>query len=150
MHSMKTWKLLLMAAIHFPIMYLVMFTMIDTIGHFHHNLNMFYMAGMMTAPMLVIEVLLMGRMYENKRALAAIAGASVVAFALFLLFMRQQTAIGDDQFLRSMIPHHSGAILMCNEADISDPEIRSLCENIVRAQREEIAQMERILARRGE
>jgi uncharacterized protein (DUF305 family) len=46
-----------------------------------------------------------------------------------------------------MIPHHSGAILMCREADITDSELRSLCEEISRAQREEIERMERIGAR---
>lgn len=46
-----------------------------------------------------------------------------------------------------MIPHHSGAILMCREARLSDPELAALCVEIVRAQREEIGQMERIAAR---
>lgn len=147
MHKMKAGMLLVMAAIHFPIMYLVMFTMIDTIGDFHHNLNMAYMAGMMTAPMLLIEVILMRKMYENQRALMAIAAGSVVAFAVFFAFTRQQTAIGDRQFIRSMIPHHSGAILMCREADLADAELRTLCEEITAAQRREIEQMEAILAR---
>jgi uncharacterized protein (DUF305 family) len=61
--------------------------------------------------------------------------------------MRQQTAIGDVQFLRSMIPHHSGAILMCGESNLSDLEIKKLCDQIVASQREEISQMERILGR---
>lgn len=147
MHGMSLGKLLLMGAIHLPIMYLVMFTMIDGLGHFRNNLNMAYMAVMMTAPMLLIEAVLMGKMYHNKRGLAAIAASSVIAFMLFFAFMRQQTAIGDAQFLRSMIPHHSGAILMCGKADLEDPEIKALCEAIVSAQREEIRQMEQILVR---
>ena len=61
--------------------------------------------------------------------------------------MRQQTAIGDVQFLRSMIPHHSGAILMCRQSDLSDAEIKKLCDQIVASQREEISQMEQILRR---
>lgn len=43
-----------------------------------------------------------------------------------------------------MIPHHSGAILMCREASLSDPELVTLCGEITQAQREEIDQMERI------
>ncbi len=147
MHGMSLGKLLLMGAIHLPIMYLVMFTMIDGLGHFRNNLNMAYMAVMMTAPMLLIEAVLMGKMYPNKRGLAAIAASGVIAFVLFFAFMRQQTAIGDVQFLKSMIPHHSGAILMCREAALEDPEIKALCEAIVAAQREEIRQMDRILVR---
>lgn len=53
--------------------------------------------------------------------------------------------MGNAQFLRSMIPHYSSAILMCQEASITDADILALCEEIVRAQREEIAQMESIL-----
>jgi len=147
MYGMGIGRLLLMAALHFPIMYLVMFTMIDGTAHFYNNLNMAYMAVMMTAPMLLLEVLLMSRMYQNKRALGVLAAGSVVAFVVFFVFMRQQTAIGDVQFLRSMIPHHSGAILMCGEAGLSDPEIKKLCDQIVASQREEISQMEQILRR---
>jgi uncharacterized protein (DUF305 family) len=62
--------------------------------------------------------------------------------------MRTQAAVGDDDFLRSMIPHHSGAILMCEKASLTDAEIIELCARIVRSQAEEIAQMQSILARR--
>lgn len=48
--------------------------------------------------------------------------------------------IGDTQFLRSMIPHHSGAILMCQEASL-DPQLIALCKQIVTSQQEEIATM---------
>lgn len=55
--------------------------------------------------------------------------------------IRQQTAVSDRQFLRSMIPHHAGAILMCTKASLRDAEIKSLCENIVSGQQSEIDQM---------
>jgi uncharacterized protein (DUF305 family) len=61
--------------------------------------------------------------------------------------MRQQTAVGDTQFLLSMIPHHSGAILMCGQANLTDPEIKSLCETIITSQRDDIRQIKNILAR---
>ena len=47
-----------------------------------------------------------------------------------------------------MIPHHSGAILMCQQASLTDPEVLGLCEEIVSSQEREIAQMKAILARR--
>jgi hypothetical protein len=31
-----------------------------------------------------------------------------------------------------MIPHHSGAILMCEQAALTDPDIVALCRQIVR------------------
>jgi len=46
-----------------------------------------------------------------------------------------------------MIPHHSGAILMCREASITDPEIKSLCQMIMEGQQQEIDQMRAILNR---
>lgn len=46
-----------------------------------------------------------------------------------------------------MIPRHSGAILMCREEKLANPDLKRLCEAIVKAQREEIQQMEVIGAR---
>jgi uncharacterized protein (DUF305 family) len=66
---------------------------------------------------------------------------------LSLAAVRQQSLIGDRQFLRSMIPHHSGAILMCREAQLSDPEIKRLCAGIITSQTAEIAQMKKMLGR---
>lgn len=105
------------------------------------------MAGLMTAPMVLIELLLMGGMYENKRLNAAIAVASVIALIGFFILIRQQTAITDRQFLRSMIPHHAGAILMCEEAPIRAPEIKELCKSIISSQESEISQMKALLAK---
>ncbi len=61
--------------------------------------------------------------------------------------MRTQVGIGNAEFLRAMIPHHSGAILMCEQATLTDPDIKALCGEIVASQRQEIAQMEALLAR---
>jgi uncharacterized protein (DUF305 family) len=97
--------------------------------------------------MVVIELLLMGSMYHNKRLNALLMAAAVAAGAAFFLMIRQQAAITDTQFLRSMIPHHSGAILMCQEAPVEDPEIRDLCRSIVASQEEEIRTMEALLRR---
>jgi uncharacterized protein (DUF305 family) len=64
-----------------------------------------------------------------------------------LSLARTQEAVGDRQFLRSMIPHHSSAILMCERASISDAEVIRLCDQIVRSQNDEIAQMKGLLQR---
>ena len=63
------------------------------------------------------------------------------------LSIRDQTAISDRQFIRSMIPHHAGALLMCDEAPISDPELVELCKSIKESQQREIDQMKAILQR---
>ena len=129
------------------IMYLVMFVMIDTLGSFYNNLNMFYMT-LMVAPMAVLMIIAMHHMFPSKAANVALLAGSVVVFLGSFALIRTQTTIGDTAFLRSMIPHHSGAILMCREASLSNPEIVRLCQGIIKSQREEIDQMTRLLAAR--
>lgn len=134
-------------ALSLAVMYFVMFSMIDGWRDFRNNLNMFYMALTMVAPMGIIMLATMGGMYGSRRLnLALYAGLAVLFVAAFLA-TRKQSLIDDRQFIASMIPHHSGAILMCREARITDADLAKLCEEIVRAQREEITRMEAIGAR---
>lgn len=129
------------------IMYLVMFVMIDGLDSFFNNLNMLYMTLMMVAPMVVLMILAMRHMFPSKAANGAIiAVAALAVFGSFAL-IRTQTTIGDRAFLRSMIPHHSGAILMCREASISDPQVKRLCGEIIQSQRREIDEMKGMLGR---
>lgn len=129
------------------VMYLVMFTMIWGVADFFNNLNTFYMALMMAMPMGILMLLTMRSMYRNARLNAVLYAGFALVFALSFYGMRDQSLIGDRQFLRSMIPHHSGAILMCRRAPVEDAEIRALCANIIRGQQAEIEQMKAILAR---
>jgi hypothetical protein len=133
--------LLIMTVLSFVSMYLLMYAMVNTIGNVYNNFNEFYMAGLMTAPMVMIELLIMSAMYQNQRYNALIVAASVVAGLGFFLLIRQQTAISDKQFLRSMIPHHASAILMCEQAPLHDAEIKELCQGIISGQQAEIDQM---------
>ncbi|MCL5429092.1 MAG: DUF305 domain-containing protein [Chloroflexi bacterium] len=86
-------------------------------------------------------------MYANQRALWAILAGSVFVFGAAFIFIRQQTAIGDEGFLRSMIPHHSAAILMCAQASIEDAQILDLCQRIITSQQAEIEEMKAALER---
>jgi carbon starvation protein CstA len=139
--------LLIMAALSFITMYILMYAMVDTIGNVYNNFNQFYMAGLMVAPMVLIELLVMRAMYPDKRRNMLIIAISIIALLSFFLLIRQQTVINDNQFLRSMIPHHGGAILMCEQAPIQDAEIQALCGNIISSQQSEIDQMKAILDR---
>ena len=148
-HQSRPYRMLaLNLGLSFVVMYLVMFSMIDTGAEFYNNLNMLYMALTMVAPMAILMLLTMGSMYRNKRLNLVLYTAFTLIFVGAFAATRTQAGIGDGQFLRSMIPHHSGAILMCREAAIQDPEIAALCQRIIRSQREEIVQMERILGGR--
>ena len=144
---MKTNKLLMMIGLHFLSMFILMYSMIYVWDHFYLNLNKIYMAAIMTAPMLIIEILLMGSMYEDKKILSYLMGAGIALLVIVFLFIRDQSFINNERFLRSMIPHHSSAILMCERANITDQEIEELCVEIIETQREEINQMEDILQR---
>jgi uncharacterized protein (DUF305 family) len=137
----------IMAALSFVAMYMLMYAMVNAFGDVYNNVNQVYMAGLMTAPMVVIELVVMRGMYHNGRLNLILIGASVAAGVLMFALIRQQTMVTDGQFLRSMIPHHSGAILMCGEAPLQDAEIRKLCEGIIASQRREIDQMNAILRR---
>ena len=128
-------------------MYILMYAMVDTIANVYNSLNQIYMAALMTAPMVLIELALMGEMYPNKGFNKGIAALSVIAGLGFFLLIRQQVAIIDTQFLRSMIPHHSGAILMCAKAPIRDTELKALCKTIMTSQDAEIKQMRSMLER---
>jgi len=134
-------NLLIMAALSFISMYILMYAMVNSIDNVYNSFNEFYMAGLMTAPMILIELFLMRAMYPDKRRNALIIAGSVAAGLAFFLLIRQQGAVSDKQFLRSMIPHHAGAILMCEQAAIQDSEIKELCRSIISGQQQEIDQM---------
>jgi uncharacterized protein (DUF305 family) len=134
-------RLLLMAGLSFIAMYALMYAMVDAWANVYPSFNQVYMAGLMTAPMVIIELALMGGMYPNKKLNWIVVAASASALILCWVSIRQQTLISDRQFLKSMIPHHAGAILMCNEASIEDPEIKELCRTIILGQQAEIDQM---------
>lgn len=127
-----------MFVLHFIAMYILMYAMVDTFGNIHPNHNQFYMAALMAAPMVILELLIMGSMYPKKRLNLGIIAAGLVVLACSFFFIREQVAIDDEQFLKSMIPHHAGAILMCSKAKLIDPEILELCENINSGQQSEI------------
>lgn len=138
-NSLSSYKLLIiMAFVHFFAMYVLMYSMTENFSDIFPNLNQFYMAGIMTSPMIILEIFLMSSMYKNKKINLLIIAISITVLVVFFLFIRNQAAISDEEFLKSMIPHHSAAILMCKESQITDDEIRSLCQDIILNQQAEI------------
>lgn len=131
-------RLFLMIILSFISMYVLMYAMVNIFANVFANYNQFYMAGLMTAPMIIIEMFLMSVMYHNKKWNIMIIAASFLLLMGFWTLIRQQVAISDKQFLKSMIPHHAGAILMCQNASIHDQEIINLCDKIISGQQVEI------------
>ena len=127
-----------MIGLSFIAMYVLMYGMVNAFANVYMNVNQVYMAGLMAAPMGVIELALMRAMYPDRRRNAVVVVGSLVALVVFWVLLRQQAAVTDRQFLRSMIPHHAGAILMCEQAPIQDAEIKKLCGAIISSQQSEI------------
>ena len=140
-------KLGIMTVASFLAMYFLMYSMVNSSEDLYLSVNQVWMAGSMATAMVAIELIVMADMYKNALVRNVLIGASILATVMFVLFTRYQTGIGDNDFLRSMIPHHSGAILMCANPDLTDAEIRSLCNDITEAQQREIDQMNAIKAR---
>ena len=111
-----------MTVLSFISMFIFMYVMVNVFANVYPNLNQFYMAGLMTAPMVLIELGVMRGMYTNNRANIAVAAVSVIALAAFF-------------------------IMMCEKAPLADAEIKKLCGAILESQRKEISEMKAILAR---
>src|SRR5687767_8199589 len=94
-------RLLVMTAISFIAMYVLMYAMVDRFANVHPTFNQFYMAGLMTAAMVIIELVVMGGMYANKRLNAVLIVVSVVVLGGFFGLIQKQTGISDRQFLKS-------------------------------------------------
>ena len=134
-------KFALMILLSFFAMYILMYTMVDSFSNVFPNVKQFYMAGLMTMPMVLLELVIMGGMYMKKKLNIVIMIIGCILGIGFYLGIRQQAGVGDRQFLKSMIPHHAAAILMGNEASVTDPEIKELIKNIITSQQLEIDQM---------
>ena len=132
------------------LMFVLMFVMVNTFADVIPNINFVYMAIVMAAPMGIIMLASMPMMYPDKRKNAICYAALAVAFVASFAFIRTQAFVGNNGFLQSMIPHHSGAILMCRNAKITDARIVSLCQSIEKSQQQEIDEMNAILKSRGQ
>lgn len=134
-------------AIDGVIMFFVMYAMLDTVQHLYLNTNTLYMTLMMVTPMALVMLIAMRHMYQNRQMNLALYAVFAVLFFGAFYAIRAQAWVGNEQFLRAMIPHHSAAVLMCRQASVTDPEIVDLCKAITESQSREIIQMQAILKR---
>jgi len=138
----------LMLGISFIAMYCTMYLNTFSIDHVYFSLTRFYMTCLGISAMAVIMLLFMLGMYSNKKKNGAILLGSLVLFSAALFLVRvQKPIIGDVLWLKGMIPHHSIAILTSERADIKDPEVRKLADDIIEAQRKEIDEMKTMIIR---
>lgn len=94
-NSMIYKKLALMIVLSFIAMYVLMYSMVDTFSNVIPNVNQFYRAGLMTMPMLILELAIMGGMYMNKKINRVLFATGFILLVAFFLGIRQQAAVGD-------------------------------------------------------
>ena len=145
-HSLAMYKRFsVMAVAMFIAMYFIMYAMIDGLQNLILNINNLYMTLLMVSAMLIIELLIMKGMYENKKINWAIITVSL-AIGIFSWFgIREQLFVGNKEFVKGMIPHHAAAVLMSEKAKLTDPELIQLQKKILETQAQEIEFMKRKL-----
>jgi len=137
-----------MLAASFLAMYITMYLNTYAIDHVYFSLTRFYMSCLGIAAMAIIMFVAMRGMYQNKKKNIAIVLGSIVLFVGALGLVRdQKSTVGDVLWMKAMIPHHSIAILTSERADIKDPEVKKLAEEIIKAQRKEIEEMKQMIDR---
>ena len=146
--SNKYTRFFLMLGLSVVVMYVTMYLNTYSIDHVYFSLTRFYMTCLGISTMAVIMLLFMWGMYNNRKKNTAILLGSLILFSAALFLVRvQKPIVGDVLWLKGMIPHHSIAILTSERADIKDPEVKKLANNIIKAQRKEIEEMKMILKR---
>jgi uncharacterized protein (DUF305 family) len=127
-------------------MYAMMYLNTYSWDHVFWSQTRAWMALYMGAGMAIIMLAYMLGMYRNRAANMAILLVSVVVFGAALFLVRSQRTVDDISWMEAMIPHHSIAILTSERAQISDPRVRELADEIIATQRREIDEMEALIA----
>ena len=137
-----------MLACSFIAMYITMYLNTYEFDHVRFSLTRFYMVCLGISTMAVIMLLFMLNMYKNKKKnIAILVGSAVLFLGALGLVREQKSTVGDILWMKAMIPHHSIAILTSERADIQDPEVKKLAEEIIKAQRKEIEEMNAMIER---
>lgn len=120
-------------------MYAIMFLNVDATDHIYLGMTRFYMTVLMVCAMAVL--MMMPIMYMDKKKNTGIIISSIILFVFAFIGVHRQTGIADIQYMKGMIPHHSIAIMMSENAHGKDARVRKLADGIIRRQKKEIAEM---------
>lgn len=141
MMHMSYWRFAAMIATSTVVMFGLMYLNTYAFEHVLWSETRFWMALLMGACMAVIMLAFMLNMYKNRLLNTAILAGAALVFALALWLVRSQATVSDVEYMKAMIPHHSIAIMTSERAQITDPRVRKLADEIIEAQRREIAEM---------
>ena len=126
-------------------MFFLMYQLIYSWDHATFSVNRLVSSFVMGSVMILIMLGFMWSMFKGMTIkIAVLVGAVIVGVAI-LAINRDQTLIGDEDFMKSMIPHHSIAINNARKSDIRDPRVQRLANEIIESQVREIAEMELLL-----
>ena len=127
------------------IMFFLMYQLVYEADHLMFSVNRLVAAFVMGAVMTTVMLVYMWSMYEGAGAkIAVLAGAALLGIVL-LFVNRSQSLIDDTTFMKAMIPHHSIAINNARKANIADPRVRELADEIIASQVREIRTMQLLL-----
>ena len=127
------------------IMFFLMYQLVYTLDHATFSLTRLIASLIMAAVMTVVMLGYMWSMYRGAGTKAAVLGGAIVIGAVLLYVNRSQQLVGDTAFMKAMIPHHSIAINNARKAQISDPRVRELADQIIASQVREIREMQLLL-----
>jgi hypothetical protein len=150
--QMSYWRFAAMIATSTVVMFALMYIHTYIWDHAYFSETRAWMALLMGAVMAIIMLGYMLNMYKSRRVNIAIFAGAALAFALTTWLVRSQVTVSGIDYMQAMIPHHSIAILTSERAGIEDPRVRKLADEIIEAQRKEIAEMKyliRALQREG-
>ncbi|AVF04190.1 MULTISPECIES: DUF305 domain-containing protein [Devosia] len=128
------------------VMYGLMYLNTYQSDHVFYSQTRLWMALLMGAVMAVIMLAFMWTMYKRHAVNFAIIAGAIAVFAGSLFLVRSQALVGDTDYMRAMIPHHSIAVLTSTNANIRDARVRELADEIIAAQIREIDEMKALIA----
>lgn len=126
-------------------MFIMMYFNTYQLDHVYFSETRAYMALYMGAVMAIIMLAFMSNMYKKTKINLLVYGVNVVLFAVGLWGVRSQATVDQVDWMQAMIPHHSIAILTSSRADIEDPRVQQLADDIIEAQKREIGEMQALL-----
>ena len=138
-------KFTLMILTSTVIMYIMMYFNTYQWDHIYFSETRAYKALYMGAGMAVVMLAFMTNMYKKTKVNLMIYGLSVLMFAVGIWGVRSQATVDQVDWMQAMIPHHSIAILTSSRADIEDPRVQKLADDIIKAQKREIDEMKQLI-----
>lgn len=123
----------------FFLMYLHSYELID---HAWFSETRLFMTMIMGGAIIIIMLAFMLNMYRSKTANISIMSGGFLLIILSIWLVRSQSTVTGTDYMEGMIPHHSIAILTSERANIQDKRVRKLADEIIKAQKREIKEME--------